>query len=79
MKLGAKNAKTGWKVVSLAVVCALMLGPLTACGYDVNTTLVSGMKDLVSGAAEMMIDAAFVAITPDQETGGSGIGGDTVQ
>lgn len=69
MKLGAKNAKPGWKVVSLAVVCALMLGPLTACDEDVNSTLVSGLNDAAATAAVALVDAAFQMFAQDQAAG----------
>jgi hypothetical protein len=74
MKLGAKNAKTGWKAVSLAVVCALMLGPLTACDEDVDKTLVTGLNAM----AVTLVNAAFQSFTPDGIEGNN-LGTDRVQ
>lgn len=65
MKLWAKNATTGWKAVSLAMVCALMLGTLTACDENVNATLVTGLNSAANGVATTLINAAFQTVTPN--------------
>lgn len=78
MKLGANNARTtGWKAVSLAVVCALMLGPLTACDEDVSSILVDGLNEASNVAAVTIIDAAFQMITPDTTGSSTDTGGGT--
>ncbi|HOA73658.1 MAG TPA: hypothetical protein PL151_16760 [Phycisphaerae bacterium] len=72
MKLGAKNASTSWKAVSLAVVCALMLGPLTACDEEVSATLISGLNEAANGVAVTLIDAAFKTVTPKNNSSNNG-------
>lgn len=73
MKRGA-NVSSGvrtWLVLLFA--CGTMLLTTTACDTDVQTALVTGMNEAAVTAAGALIDAAFLTVTPDEDTtGGTG-------
>jgi hypothetical protein len=64
MKPQTKNALTGWKSISMAVLCAITLGLLVGCDERVTETLVAGFNQAANGVATTLINAAFQTVTP---------------
>jgi hypothetical protein len=64
MKLRAKNALTGWKAISMTMLCVLTLGLLVGCDESVTETLVAGLNQAANGVATTLINAAFQTVTP---------------
>ncbi len=71
MKLRTANAKAGRLGLILLAVFGLTLGGVVGCDTAVQTALVSGLSDAANSAASALIDAAFLAITPDQNSSSS--------